>query len=66
MKTMDERYDNSIRDVAYIKEQLQILTVVTGNFHDLPPIDETLREMLERVHNIEAVIKHADEQRLPV
>ncbi len=64
MKTIDDLHSKSLRDITFMKEQLEILTTLTGNKHDLPDMDETLRELLERTHNIAAVLEDVDKHRL--
>ncbi len=64
MKTLDDLYSKSQGDITFMREQLELLTIVTGNQHDLPDIDETLRELLERTHNVAAVLKDVDERRI--
>ncbi len=64
MKTLDDLNSKSQRDITFMKEQLELLTIVTGNQHDLPDIDETLRELLERTHDVSVVLKDVDEHRI--
>jgi hypothetical protein len=56
---LGDLYDQYKLSEAYLNETIELLTIITGNKHDLPPIGETLNEISLKMMSLSEAVEKA-------